>query len=103
LQPVWARDGHALFYLAPDGAVMRVSVGNDRVWAASAPTKVVERGYVAGSGLVGGNPFRNYDVSADGQRFLMIKAGSSNEVDTSQQIVVVQHFAEELKRLLPAK
>jgi hypothetical protein len=102
LQPVWARDGHALFYLAPDGAVMRVSVGNDRVWAASAPTKVVERGYVAGSGLVGGNPFRNYDVSADGQ-FLMIKAGSTDEVDMSQQIVVVQHFAEELKRLLPAK
>jgi len=103
LQPVWARDGRELFYVAPDGALMRVGVGNERSWAPSAPTKVVERGYFVGSGSVGGNPFRNYDVSADGQRFLMMKAGSSDQVETSQQIVVVQHFDEELKRLVPTK
>jgi serine/threonine-protein kinase len=102
-QPVWARDGHELFYLAPDGALMGVRVGNERAWAPGAPTKVVERRYFVGSGSVGGNPFRNYDVSADGQRFLMMKAGSSDEVDTPQQIVVVQHFAEELKGRVPAK
>ena len=102
-QPLWARDGHELFYLAPDGALMRVSVGNERTWAPGAPTKVVERRYFVGSGLVGGNPFRNYDVSADGQRFLMMKAGSSDDADTSQQIVIVQHFAEELKAGAPTK
>jgi serine/threonine-protein kinase len=101
-QPLWARDGHELFYLAPDGALMRVSVGNERIWAPSAPMKVVEGGYFVGSGSVGGNPFRNYDVSADGQRFLMMRAGSKDELDVSQ-MVIVQHFAEELKRLLPTK
>jgi hypothetical protein len=51
-----------------------------------------------------GNPFRNYDVSADGQHFLMMKAGSGDEVDTyPRQIVVVQHFDEELKRIVPTK
>jgi len=102
-QPLWARNGQELFYLAPDGALMRVSVGNGLTWAPSAPTKVFERRYLLGSGSVGGNPFRNYDVSADGQHFLMMKAGSGDAADTSQQIVVVQHFDEELKRLVPVK
>jgi Tol biopolymer transport system component len=96
-QPLWARNGQELFYLAPDGALMRVSVGNGRIWAPSAPAKVFERRV----GSAGVNPFRDYDVSVDGQRFLMIKAGSSD--DTPQQIVVVQHFDEELKRLAPVK
>jgi serine/threonine-protein kinase len=103
-QPLWAHDGQELFYLASDGALMRVSVGKGLIWAPSAPTKVFERRYYVGSGFVGGNPFRNYDVSADGQRFLMMKAGSGDEDDTyPQQIVVVQHFDEELKRIVPTK
>jgi hypothetical protein len=50
----------------------------------------------------GGNVPRNYDVSADGQRFLMLKAGGGDRTGTPH-IVVVQHFDEELKRLVPAK
>jgi Tol biopolymer transport system component len=102
-QPLWARDGRELFYLAADGALMRVSVGSGLIWAPSAPTKVFERSYFVGSGLVGGNPFRNYDVSADGQRFLMMKAAVSDATDAPPQIVVVQHVDEELKRLVPVK
>jgi serine/threonine-protein kinase len=102
-QPLWARDGRELFYLATDGALMRVSVGNGLTWAPSPPTKVFERRYFVGSGLVGGNPFRNYDVSADGQRFLMMKSAASDATDAPPQIVVVQHVDEELKRLVPAK
>lgn len=59
--------------------------------------------YVLGSGLVGGNPFRNYDVTADGQRFLMMKAVGGDASDAPPQIVVVQHFDEELNHLVPAK
>lgn len=40
-----------------------------------------------------------YDVSQDGQRFLMIKNAA---VETAQQIVVVQNWHEELRRLVPA-
>jgi hypothetical protein len=43
---------------------------------------------------------RNYDITADDQRFLMIEEGGR---DTPPQIVVVHHFDEELKRLVPAK
>jgi hypothetical protein len=56
--------------------------------------------YVVSSG---GIPYRNYDIAADGQRFLMIKAAEDDATSTPAQIVVVQHFDEELKRLVPPK
>ena len=42
----------------------------------------------------------NYDVSADGQRFLMMKASEQTEAAT--QINVVQNWFEELKREVPS-
>ncbi len=41
---------------------------------------------------------RNYDVSADGQRFVMIKLGTSEGTEPGE-IVVVLNFDEELKRV----
>jgi hypothetical protein len=43
-----------------------------------------------------------YDASADGKRFLMIKPEVAANQPTAR-IVVVQHWLEELKRLVPAK
>jgi hypothetical protein len=69
-------------------------------WTAGAPTKMLDGHYVVSTT---GNFPRNYDIAADGQRFLMIKAAGSEATGTLPQIVVVQHFDEELKRLVPAK
>jgi hypothetical protein len=41
---------------------------------------------------------RSYDVSPDGQRFLMIKPRSAEE---RREVVIVLNFFEELKRLVP--
>ncbi len=49
-------------------------------------------------GAFGGNG-RKYDVSADGQQFLAIKQGGADV--TTPQIIVVQNWFEELKRLAP--
>jgi hypothetical protein len=38
-----------------------------------------------------------YDVSPDGERFLMIRAGAPDV----HQLIVVENFAEEVKRLVP--
>ena len=43
---------------------------------------------------------RTYDISPDGERFLMIKEGSSN--DAPRELHVVLNWFEELKRLVPA-
>jgi len=42
-----------------------------------------------------------YDVSRDGERFLMIRE-TTNGVDTEPtQLILVQNWTEELKRLVP--
>jgi hypothetical protein len=47
---------------------------------------------------------RTYDVSADGQRFLMIKeSGGADERPPSPRMILVQSWFEELKRLVPAR
>jgi hypothetical protein len=44
---------------------------------------------------------RTFDVAPDGRRFLMIKEGGGDEA-APQNLVVVQNWFEELKRLVPA-
>jgi hypothetical protein len=47
---------------------------------------------------------RMYDVSADGQRFLVIKeTPGADESPPSARIILVQNWFEELKRLVPTK
>jgi hypothetical protein len=42
---------------------------------------------------------RGYDVSLDGRRFLTVKSLTSEEA--APQIIIVQNWFEELKRLVP--
>ena len=46
-QPLWARNGQELFYLAPDGALMSVPVERGTTWRAGTPTKLFDAAYFA--------------------------------------------------------
>ena len=98
-RPLWARDGEELFYLTPGGTtstLMRVPVeARSTVWSAGTPAALFQGRYFTG---VQG---RSYDVSPDGRRFLMIKEAGADQGDARPQIIVVQHWFEELKRLVP--
>jgi serine/threonine-protein kinase len=95
-RPLWAPSSHELFYVSSDGAVMAVRV-DPRGQPLGDATKAVEALYATGG--PGFLPPRNYDVSPDGKRFLMLKPA----VDQSPapQIIIVQNWSEELKRLVP--
>jgi eukaryotic-like serine/threonine-protein kinase len=93
-RPLWARNGHELFYLSPTGALMRVGVTGGAAWAASAPTTLFEGRYGAAAFHSG----RTYDVSPDGRRFLMIKGAADAPNGTPATMVVVLNWFEELKR-----
>ena len=69
-QPLWARNGQELFYLAPDGALMSVPVERGTTWTAGTPTKLIEGAVFSWRRQ---RLARTYDVSPDGKRFLMIK------------------------------
>ena len=98
-RPLWARNGQELFYVSPTGALMRVGVERAPSWAATTPTLLIKEGYITAPG---GNPGRSYDISPDGQRFLLLKAGDgSGQAAAPASLVVIQHFDEELKRLVP--
>jgi hypothetical protein len=60
---------------------------------------VVKEGYVT---VTGAGAARNYDVSSDGQRFLRIKNGGADQTAAAPKVIVVQHWTEELKRLVLA-
>jgi Tol biopolymer transport system component len=100
-RPLWARNGQELFYLSPAGALMRLGVERGPSWAATTPTLLIKDGYFT---VANGFPSRSYDISPDGQRFLLIKAGGGSEQAAAPiSLIVVQHFDEELKRLVPTK
>ena len=98
-RPIWARSGQELVYVSATGALMGVGVARGPTWAATTPTLVVKEGYFTNLNWWG----RSYDISPDGQRFLMIKEGGVDGTAAPASIIVVQHWVEELKRLVPTK
>jgi hypothetical protein len=94
--PLWSRSGQELFYVTLEGAVMSVPVQRGAAWQHGPATQVVRPGY-----FHAGEVYRTFDVSRDGQRFLMIKQ-NVNAGDVLRSIIVVQNWDQELKRLVPA-
>ena len=95
-RPLWAPSGKELFYVGVDGSLLQVSVeAKGATWNNRAPIKLFERRY-----YVPRNSGRSYDVSIDGQRFLMIKGPGA---DATPALILVQHWDAELKRLAPTK
>jgi serine/threonine protein kinase len=89
-QPRWRQDGKELFYLAGDGGLTAVPIkGQGPTAEFGTPQQLFEiTRTVAGGGA--------YDVSADGQRFLINKV--SEETGPTPMIVVLNWTAELAKR-----
>jgi eukaryotic-like serine/threonine-protein kinase len=85
-QPRWRRDGKELFYLAPDGKMMASPVTTGEHFGAGTPQPLFQanaREQVAGSELV------MYDVTLDGQRFLI---NTQMETNHSQSMMVILNW-----------
>jgi Tol biopolymer transport system component len=93
-EPVWNPNGRELFYRSGD-KMMAVDIATLPSFAAGKPRLLFEGKYVP-TPLT--NP--NYDVSPDGQRFLMVKP-SEQEQAAPTQINVVLNWFEELKQKVP--
>jgi eukaryotic-like serine/threonine-protein kinase len=96
-EPLWNRNGRELFYRSGK-KMMAVQITTQPAFAASKPTMLFERDYAASEFLATGIA---YDVSPDGQRFLMVK--ESDQAAAATQINVVLNWFQELKRLAPPK
>ncbi len=92
-EPVWNPKGRELFYRSGN-KMMAVEVTTQVTFLAGKPKTLFEGSYVPTP-----RSFPNYDVSPDGQRFLMLKANEQSQAPT--QINVVQNWFEELKQKVP--
>jgi serine/threonine protein kinase len=89
-QPAWRADGKELFYLAPEGKMMSVPVDSG---AASLKLGVPKPLFPTRLGF--DSVFRQYDVSADGQRFLLAQP---LEDSASVPITVIVNWPALLKK-----
>jgi len=97
-RPVWAPDGSELYYWTVDRRLVviraiRITPGPPSGWGA--PTVVLEGAY-ATAGV-------NTDYDVRDRRFLLMKESADEGSQAARQIVVVQNWHEEVKRLVPAK
>jgi eukaryotic-like serine/threonine-protein kinase len=94
-EPVWNPKGGELFYRNGD-KMMAVEVATRPTFSAGKPKMLFEGSYLLSRGAVA-----DYDISKDGQRFLMLKS-SNQEQGATSPINVVLNWTEELKRRVPA-
>ena len=95
-EPLWNRNGRELFYRSGN-RMMAVQVSTQPTFSAGKPAMLFEKEYAASQFPATGIA---YDVSPDGQRFLMVK--EIEQSSSATQINVVLNWFEELKRRVPA-
>jgi hypothetical protein len=100
-QPAWSRNGGELFYVQGvstiERTLMSVSIRTTPTFVAGTPEALFES--VDLTSAWG----RNYEVALDGQRFLMTVSTKPPTDRAPAQVIFVQNWFEELKRLVPTK
>jgi len=93
VQPRWRRDGRELLYIASDQKLMAVSVKADSTVEAGPPTALFQTRMFQGPI----SPFyrQQYDVTADGQRFLI---NVPEKEETGSPLTVVLNWTAGLKK-----
>ena len=90
-QPLWNPNGREIFYRNGD-KMMAVDVATTPDMKLSPPHLLFEQRYAFGAGIT----IANYDVTRDGQRFIMVK----DEAGAARLNVVLNWF-EDLSRVAP--
>jgi len=94
-QPLWSRDSRELFFLDAMNVLTSVSIEKGVSWTTGASTTILPRSYIAYIPTYAG---RQYDISRDGKKFLMMKDVGGNTQAGTLAITIVQNWFEELRR-----
>ena len=91
--PVWSSNGSEVFFEAVTGstAMMAVEVETEPVFKSGTPHSLFE-----GSFEPAPPPYRNYDVSPDGERFVMVQRQA--EEQPRNQIHVALHWIDSIRQ-----
>jgi Tol biopolymer transport system component len=87
--PVWSRNGRQLFYLSAQNEMMSVEVAPGAGFSISPPKRLFSTAPYSPV-----PPVPSFDVSPDGQRFLMLRETTPTD---RNELIVVQNWVEEMK------
>jgi serine/threonine-protein kinase len=94
-QPAWGRNGQELFYVDAEGYLTAVPVQTTSTFTAGPASRVLQRRYFSAVA-------RAYDVSADPQKFLMIKEAAVENTPLPSMVVAL-NWVNELKARVPTR
>jgi serine/threonine-protein kinase len=99
-EAVWANNGD-LFYRSLTGERMfAVSVTTEPALKVEKPAELFQGSFYISPG---GSPRPQYDVTPDGQRFLLLASAPGTNASVARpRVVVVQNWFDDVKRLVPA-
>jgi Tol biopolymer transport system component len=98
-EPLWGSEGRDLFYLGnlDNSVLVRVDIDTDSGFKAGSPEVL----FLTDGFQTAGNSAPNYDLSSNGQQFLMLKNFERASLEGPTELMVVDNWFEELKRLAP--
>ena len=99
-EPRWGSEGRELFYLGnlDDSALVRVDIDTESGFKAGSPEEL----FLTDDFQTAGASAPNYDLLPNGQQFLMLKNFQRANLEGPTELIVVDNWFEELKRLAPA-
>jgi len=99
-RPVWSRPGRELFFVTAGNKIAVVAIQSASGFTYAKAQPLFDATNYSSAER---NPFRMFDVSADGKRFLMIRnADAAVNTVTRPSIVVVSNWFDEVKARMPA-
>jgi serine/threonine protein kinase len=83
-QPTWSRDGKELFYYTTQGKMMSVAIQTDPVLLIGKSRELFDVTQM----FFPNRPVSNYDVTPDGQKFIMVRNASFNSNITAFNVIL---------------
>jgi eukaryotic-like serine/threonine-protein kinase len=96
-EPVWGRTGEIFYRSLTGDRMMAVNVTTTPALTIGPPRRLFDGNYFIESAT--GSPRPQYDVTADGRRFVMLQVDRAS----AAEIVVVQNWFEELRRAIATR
>jgi serine/threonine-protein kinase len=98
--PRWSRDGRELFYRTDDGIMVASVEGVGDTLRAGKPRVALGGSFRGGSAGVAlsGNTFADYEVSPDGQRFIVFPSVEDSGQIDHPHVTLVTHWFDDLRR-----
>ena len=103
--PRWTRDGRELVYRTNDGIMAASVEAADGSLRTGKPHQLFTGAFRGGIGgiAIAGNTFADYDMTADGKRFVMFPRGAATGEERAGIVTIVSSWFDDLSRAFAAR